>query len=70
MLPVVAGLTAVVFTYPLDVIRARLAFQVAGDEMYRGIKHALHTMATKEGGVRGLYKGIVPTLLGMAPYAG
>lgn len=58
------------FTYPLDVIRARLAFQVAGDEMYRGIRHAFHTMVTKEGGVRALYKGIVPTLLGMAPYAG
>ncbi|CAH1400430.1 unnamed protein product [Nezara viridula] len=57
-----AGGTAVALTYPLDTIRARLAFQVT--ETYTGIVH------TAEGGLRGLYRGFVPTLCGMIPYAG
>lgn len=32
-----AGVTAVTFTYPLDAIRARLAFQVTGEHIYSGI---------------------------------
>jgi hypothetical protein len=34
-----AGVTAVAFTYPLDTIRARLAFQVTGEHIYTGIVH-------------------------------
>lgn len=34
-----AGLTAVTLTYPLDTIRARLAFQVTGEHKYKGIAH-------------------------------
>jgi len=34
-----AGVTAVTITYPLDTIRARLAFQVTGEHMYNGIVH-------------------------------
>lgn len=34
-----AGVTAVALTYPLDTIRARLAFQVTGEHKYRGIAH-------------------------------
>lgn len=34
-----AGLTAVTLTYPLDTIRARLAFQVTGEHRYTGITH-------------------------------
>lgn len=34
-----AGVTAVTFTYPLDTIRARLAFQVTGEHVYTGIVH-------------------------------
>ena len=57
-------------TYPLDVIRARLAFQVAGEVVYTGIIDAFRVMFVHEGGVRALYRGIGPTMLGMAPYAG
>ncbi len=32
-----AGITAVTFTYPLDVIRSRLAFQYKGEHIYSGI---------------------------------
>lgn len=34
-----AGVTAVLLTYPLDTIRARLAFQVTGEHRYTGILH-------------------------------
>ncbi|XP_059139155.1 solute carrier family 25 member 16-like [Physella acuta] len=65
-----AGLTAVLITYPLDMIRARLAFQVKGEAIYQGILHTIQSIRHFEGGTRGLYQGIVPTILGMAPYAG
>ena len=39
-----AGITAVLLTYPLDTIRARLAFQVTGEHKYSGIIHTAVTM--------------------------
>jgi len=65
-----AGITAVLFTYPLDTIRARLAFQVKGEHIYSGISHAAVTMFREEGGVKALYRGFTPTIIGMIPYAG
>lgn len=63
------GMTAVSCTYPLDVVRARLAYQVH-EKRYDGVWHTLRTVAKEEGGIRGLYRGYVPTVLGMVPYAG
>lgn len=63
-------MTAVTLTYPLDTIRARLAFQVTGEHRYRGIIHTATSILKEEGGVRALYRGFLPTLMGMAPYAG
>lgn len=65
-----AGLTAVTLTYPLDTIRARLAFQISGEHIYTGIAHAATTIFKEEGGTRALYRGFTPTLMGMVPYAG
>ncbi|KAJ8712158.1 hypothetical protein PYW07_005000 [Mythimna separata] len=65
-----AGVTAVTLTYPLDTIRARLAFQITGQHRYKGIVHAATTMFRTEGGIRALYRGFVPTMCGMVPYAG
>ncbi|CAK1555910.1 unnamed protein product [Leptosia nina] len=65
-----AGVTSVTLTYPLDTIRARLAFQITGEHRYTGIAHAASTMFKTEGGIRALYRGFVPTLVGMVPYAG
>ncbi|KAF5270713.1 hypothetical protein FQA39_LY01451 [Lamprigera yunnana] len=65
-----AGVTAVALTYPLDTIRARLAFQITGEHIYTGIVHAATTMFREEGGIRALYRGFTPTLMGMVPYAG
>ncbi|OBS78951.1 hypothetical protein A6R68_18637 [Neotoma lepida] len=42
-----AGMTAVICTYPLDVVRVRLAFQVKGEHTYSGIIHAFKTIYAK-----------------------
>lgn len=39
-----AGITAVTLTYPLDTIRARLAFQVTGEHVYTGVVHTAITI--------------------------
>ena len=64
-----AGVTAVTFTYPLDVARARFAFQV-DEGKYRSILQTLQTIRRTEGGLRGVYRGFVPTVLGIIPYGG
>ncbi|XP_070544254.1 solute carrier family 25 member 16-like [Ptychodera flava] len=65
-----AGITAVTFTYPLDMVRARLAFQVTGEHIYDGIFHTVKSIFHQEGGIRALYQGFTPTIMGMVPYAG
>ena len=66
-------------TYPLDIVRTRLSIQSASFEN-RGVKdvakklpgmwETLVTMYKTEGGVLALYRGIVPTVAGVAPYVG
>lgn len=51
-------------------IRARIAFQVSSDIHYTGLANAVQVIVTREGGLCALYKGIVPTMIGIAPYAG
>ncbi|PIK37727.1 putative graves disease carrier protein-like isoform X1 [Apostichopus japonicus] len=65
-----AGMCAVITTYPLDMVRARLAYQVKGQHLYRGIFHAAQSIWQQEGRLRALYRGVTPTLIGMIPYAG
>ncbi|XP_015600316.1 graves disease carrier protein homolog [Cephus cinctus] len=65
-----AGVTAVTLTYPLDTIRARLAFQISGEHIYTGIVHTASSIFREEGGLKALYRGFWPTILGMVPYAG
>ncbi|WOL14974.1 mitochondrial substrate carrier family protein B-like isoform X1 [Canna indica] len=60
-----AGLTAATMTYPLDLVRTRLSAQT-NTMYYRGISHALCTICRDEG-IRGLYKGLGATLLGVGP---
>ena len=45
-------------------------FQASGEIIYTGIGNAIKVIFYQEGVIRGLYKGIVPTLIGMVPYAG
>eukprot|EP01102_Stenamoeba_stenopodia_P020405 TRINITY_DN7918_c0_g1_i1.p1 TRINITY_DN7918_c0_g1~~TRINITY_DN7918_c0_g1_i1.p1 ORF type:complete len:355 (-),score=56.56 TRINITY_DN7918_c0_g1_i1:9-1073(-) len=62
-----AGITALVATYPLDFIRARLSIQT--DNRYRGILHGLACVVREEGPLA-LYRGIWPSVLGVVPYVG
>jgi hypothetical protein len=66
-----AGCVACALTYPLDMVRARMALQNEGiaATQYRGVFHALRSIAKSEG-PRALYRGISPTLGGVAPYTG
>lgn len=60
-----AGMLACTLTYPLDLVRTRLAAQTTVQH-YNGLFHALYTIA-KEEGARGLYRGLPPTLVGVGP---
>jgi len=63
-----AGMSAVTFTYPLDLIRARMASQVEHN-VYRNVFHGLYVMY-KEEGLKAWFRGMRPTIQGIIPYAG
>jgi len=65
-----AGITAVTTTYPLDVVRSRLAFQYKGEHVYNGIIDAIRKIYQEQHSIRSFYRGYSITLLGMIPYAG
>ncbi|RZC19484.1 Mitochondrial substrate carrier family protein B isoform B [Glycine soja] len=60
-----SGITSASATYPLDLVRTRLAAQ-RSTMYYRGISHAFSTICRDEGFL-GLYKGLGATLLGVGP---
>ncbi|XP_042297611.1 mitochondrial coenzyme A transporter SLC25A42 [Sceloporus undulatus] len=62
-----AGTTAAMLTYPLDLVRARMA--VTPKEMYSNIVHVFIRISQEEG-LKTLYRGFAPTILGVIPYAG
>ncbi|XP_043718731.1 mitochondrial carrier protein CoAc2 [Telopea speciosissima] len=73
-----AGGTAVICTYPLDLVRTKLAYQIVGPSsvnikgtelVYRGIFDCFSKIY-RESGVRGLYRGVAPSLYGIFPYSG
>ncbi|EMR63090.1 hypothetical protein MGN70_007789 [Eutypa lata] len=75
----VAGITSVVFTYPLDIVRTRLSIHSASfaalgnkpkDGKLPGMWTTLVMMYKEEGGMAALYRGIIPTVAGVAPYVG
>ena len=72
-----AGITSVTFTYPLDIVRTRLSIQSASfaglgkqEGKLPGMWQTMRLMYKNEGGIRGLYRGIIPTVAGVAPYVG
>ncbi|KAF2834997.1 mitochondrial carrier [Patellaria atrata CBS 101060] len=73
-----AGITSVSATYPLDIVRTRLSIQSAsfatlssqGREKLPGMWRLLVLMYKTEGGITALYRGIIPTVAGVAPYVG
>ncbi|KAF6097100.1 solute carrier family 25 member 42 [Phyllostomus discolor] len=62
-----AGTTAASITYPLDLVRARMA--VTPKEMYSNIFQVFIRISREEG-LKTLYHGFTPTVLGVIPYAG
>ena len=72
-----AGITSVTCTYPLDIVRTRLSIQTASFEALGkhegkppGMWPTMVKMYKTEGGIVGLYRGIIPTVAGVAPYVG
>ncbi|KAL1881446.1 hypothetical protein VTK73DRAFT_3964 [Phialemonium thermophilum] len=71
-----AGITSVTFTYPLDIVRTRLSIQSASFAVLEkpkelpGMWATMASMYRNEGGFMALYRGIVPTVAGVAPYVG
>ncbi|KAI1446177.1 mitochondrial carrier [Annulohypoxylon stygium] len=74
----IAGITSVFFTYPLDIVRTRLSIQSASfaalghtsKDKLPGMWTTMAVMYKEEGGVPALYRGIIPTVAGVAPYVG
>lgn len=72
----IAGITSVVFTYPLDIVRTRLSIQTASfaalgevpKDKLPGMWTVMAAMYRSEGGIAALYRGIIPTVAGVAPY--
>ncbi|KAG0032224.1 hypothetical protein BGZ81_011403 [Podila clonocystis] len=65
----VAGITGVLIVYPLDMVKTRLQNQkrdALGKLQYKGGVDCFKQVVAKEG-VRGLYRGIVPNLIGITP---
>lgn len=74
-----AGITSVTVTYPLNIVRTRLSIQSASFEQLGvkdinaklpGMWSTMKGMYQTEGGVKALYRGILPTVTGVAPYVG
>lgn len=73
----IAGVTSVILTYPLDIVRTRLSIQSASfaelgpkSQELPGMWATLGKMYKTEGGMAALYRGILPTVSGVAPYVG
>ncbi|CAG0895247.1 unnamed protein product [Darwinula stevensoni] len=62
-----AGITGQSFTYPLDIAKARLA--VTTNKQYKSLRQVF-VKSYRQEGVFALYKGFIPTIVGVIPYAG
>ncbi|PXF45357.1 Mitochondrial adenine nucleotide transporter ADNT1 [Gracilariopsis chorda] len=65
----VAGMVSQTATYPFDFVRARLAMQRKGFEPYRGAFHGINEAIRMEG-MRSIYRGLFPTLVGSFSFVG
>uniref|UniRef100_A0A3B4C3G1 EF-hand domain-containing protein n=1 Tax=Pygocentrus nattereri TaxID=42514 RepID=A0A3B4C3G1_PYGNA len=62
-----AGATAQTAIYPLEVMKTRLTLRSTGQ--YSGMLDCARSILQKEG-IKAFYKGYVPNILGIIPYAG
>ncbi|CDS06614.1 hypothetical protein LRAMOSA09142 [Lichtheimia ramosa] len=71
-----AGVTSVLFTYPLDLLRVRMAYEVKQTGKTRpGLVSTVIQIYNEPAAARGMnvanfYRGFIPTVAGMIPYAG
>ncbi|KAL2702949.1 hypothetical protein AAEP93_007247 [Penicillium crustosum] len=67
-----AGATSTLVTYPLELIRTRLAFETVqkNPSSWIGISRKMYFEGGGSGSLSNLYRGIAPTMLGILPYAG
>ncbi|KAL8433850.1 hypothetical protein ACSSS7_003566 [Eimeria intestinalis] len=63
-----AGVCAQLLIYPMELVKTRLAAYSPGC-MYSGVVQCFKAIH-QEGGIRRLYRGLAPSLLGVIPYAG
>lgn len=63
-----AGMSAITITYPTDLLRRHFQMEGFNKEVprYKGVFDAFGTII-KKGGVRGLYKGLLPTYIRIFP---
>mmetsp|Transcript_2421 Transcript_2421/g.3424 ORF Transcript_2421/g.3424 Transcript_2421/m.3424 type:complete len:329 (+) Transcript_2421:283-1269(+) len=66
-----AGVMSIVFTYPLDLLRTMLAVE-REKRQYSPHASLIRTFRAfmAEEGIKGLYRGVTPTILGILPYGG
>ncbi|ORX57381.1 mitochondrial carrier [Hesseltinella vesiculosa] len=72
-----AGVTSVIVTYPLDLVRVRMAYDVQQNGrpgLWNTLKQIYNEPAASKRGlglrVLNFYRGFLPTVAGMIPYAG
>ena len=65
-----AGSVSVLCTYPLDLTRAQLAVVRKTSDRASHSFVGMLTENVRQRGVKGLYRGITPTMLGIFPYSG
>ncbi len=70
-----AGTVAVAVTYPFDIIRARIAYQLTHDTKSSFLEQVIKRLSQEGktfsfGRLAGFYQGFLPTILGIIPYAG
>ncbi|VEU20302.1 DEKNAAC101231 [Brettanomyces naardenensis] len=78
----IAGFASVLVTYPMDLVKTRLSIQTATSlknlndstavirQKPLGMYGSLKDIYKNEGGFRALYRGLMPTSCGVAPYVG
>jgi len=75
-----AGVTAVTITYPLDILRVRMAYEMGisgknSERPFQLISRSLRKLLMEADSLKvprlaGLYQGYLTTVMGMVPYAG
>ncbi|XP_053487431.1 solute carrier family 25 member 43 [Ictalurus furcatus] len=63
-----AGISAALLTYPLEVVETRLIAQNCRESTYRGVVHTLSSINRHEGFLA-LYRGFSLTILGAVPFS-